>query len=214
MDSQVVFILDLKPSVCNALGCEVNPLGRLFFFGSSITSTLNFQRRRSEGSRKNNYLILLFVKQLLKFLLIMKVCWKSRKWRIKLFKKHQTVVLSFLIGRDNSQVMRTLDRLKLISRCRYDYSINLTNFGMILGKDLNRFLSKQTTHFWLICFVLVILPLGYFSVFGLAIRCRKFWRRKNNSQPVLEVLVKWSACSPSTPSIRVWIPLKCSVLIE
>ena len=33
-------------------------------------------------------LLLLFVKKLLKFVMFMKVCWKLRKWRIKLFKKN------------------------------------------------------------------------------------------------------------------------------
>ena len=59
-------------------------LVRTIFFGSSITSMLNFQRKRIKGSRKKQLLVLSFVK---KFVLFTKVCWKSRKWRIKIFLK-------------------------------------------------------------------------------------------------------------------------------
>ena len=52
LGSRVIFALNFWTSVCYALGREVNPWWQLFFFGSSITSMLIFQRRRSEGSRK------------------------------------------------------------------------------------------------------------------------------------------------------------------
>ena len=86
LDSRVVFTLNFWTLECYALGHEVDPWWQLFFFRSSITSTLNFQRIQSEGSRITIF-ILLFVKKLLKFVLFTKVCWKSQKWRIKLFKK-------------------------------------------------------------------------------------------------------------------------------
>ena len=52
LDSRVVFALNFWTWLCFNLGREVGLWWRLFFFGSSITSTLNFQRRRSEWSRK------------------------------------------------------------------------------------------------------------------------------------------------------------------
>ena len=55
LDSRVVFTLDVCTSVCYSLGHEVDPWWQLFFFGSSITSTLNFQRRQSEGRWNKNY---------------------------------------------------------------------------------------------------------------------------------------------------------------
>ena len=84
LDSWVVFTLNFWTSVCYPLGHQVNPWWRLFFFGSSKTSMLNFQRWQRKRSRKQ-LLTLLIVKKLLKFVLFMKMCWKSQKWRIIFF---------------------------------------------------------------------------------------------------------------------------------
>ena len=46
LDSQVVFTLNFWTSVRYAMSHEVDPWWQLFFLGTSITSTLNFQRRR------------------------------------------------------------------------------------------------------------------------------------------------------------------------
>ena len=77
-DSRVVVTLNFWTLVHYALGHEVYPWWQLFF-------SAHREDRVKEAEKQ--LIILLFVKKLLKFVLFMKVYWKSRKWSIKLFLK-------------------------------------------------------------------------------------------------------------------------------